>query len=89
MMQSQRIGGRYLAALTMVFAAAHFVIGTLGPVRQSPFYLLLVPLPALAALALGWRAWRKPGGKSASYSEAALATLLLALFLWRLQSGRF
>jgi hypothetical protein len=78
MMRSQRTGSRYLAGLVMMLALAFFVIGTLGPARHSPYYLLIVPLPAFIALVLGWRAWSSEE-KSSHYSALALVLLLVVL----------
>ena len=81
MMRSQRIGNRYLAGLVVAFALAFFAIGTLGPARHSPYYWLIVPLPAVIALVLGWRAWSLEKDRSTAYSAAALLLLLLVLTL--------
>jgi len=79
MMKSQRIGSRYLAGLVMGFAIAFFLIGTMGPARHSPYYFAIVPLPALIALLLGWRAWTCEPDKSTGWSAAALLLLLFVL----------
>ena len=79
MMQSQRQGNRYLAGLVIVFAVAFFAVGTLGPARRSPFYLAIVPLPAVIAGLLGWRAWLSDDRRSTGYSAAGLLLLLLVL----------
>jgi hypothetical protein len=76
----QRLGRRYLAALVMAFAVLFFVVGTLGPAHRSPFYWLIVPLPAAVALFLGWRSWSSEE-RSTAYSAAALGLLLAVLFL--------
>ena len=79
MMKSQRTGNLYLAGLVIVFALAFFAVGTLGPPRHSPFYLLIVPLPAGIALILGWRAWNSTKERSTKFSAAALVLLLVVL----------
>jgi cytochrome bd-type quinol oxidase subunit 2 len=75
---SQRKGSHYLAGLVMVFAVAFFLVGTLGPAHRSPYYLLIVPLPAVIALGLGWRAWSSEE-KPTAYSASALVLLLVVL----------
>jgi hypothetical protein len=75
MRERQRIGRRYLAALVMVMAGAFFVLGTVGPARHSPYYLAIVPPPAIIAFALGWRAWSSES-RSTAYCGAALALLI-------------
>jgi hypothetical protein len=80
MMRSKRTGNRYLAGLVIAFAIVFLVIGTLGPAHRSPYYLVIVPLPTLAALILGLRAWTA-AEKSTAYSTAALLLLLAALVL--------
>ncbi len=77
-MRSQRLGRRYLAGLVMLLAVLFIVVGTLGPARHSPYYWLVVPLPAMAAIGLGWRAWSEED-KSTTYSAAALVLLLIVL----------
>ena len=79
-MRSQRMGSRYLAGLVMAFAIAFFAVGTLGPPHHSPYYLAVVPLPAVIALFLGWRAW-KDDKRSTAYSAAALVLLIAVLGL--------
>ena len=79
MIRSQRTGNRYLAALVIAFALLFFVVGTLGPARHSPFYPLIVPLPAFAALILGSRAWKSDAETSTKLSAAALIMLVLVL----------
>ena len=81
MMASQRIGNRYLAGLAMALAVLFFAVGTLGPAHRSPYYLAIVPVPALIALVLGWRAWAAEQEKSVRYSAAALGLLLAVLVL--------
>ena len=78
MMRKQRIGRRYLAGLAMAFALVFFLAGTLGPASHSPYYFLIVPPPALAALFLGWRAWWSEK-RSIAFSASALALLLVVL----------
>lgn len=78
MRRSQRIGRPYLAGLVMTFAVAFFAVGTLGPAHRSPYYLAIVPLPAVLALILGWRAW-SDGERSTAYSAAALILLIAVL----------
>jgi hypothetical protein len=78
MMKSQVTGNRYLAGLVIVFAILFFVVGTLGPARRSPYYLAIVPPPALIAAVLGWRAWTSRE-RSTLYSTAALLLLLVVL----------
>ena len=79
MIKSQRIGRRYLAGLAMALALAFFVVGTLGPARHSPYYLLIVPVPALIALFLGWRGWSLEGDRATAHSAGALLLLILVL----------
>ena len=88
-MPSKRVGNRYLAGLVMVFALLFFAVGTLGPARHSPFYLAIVPLPAAAALFLGWRAWSQANERSTAYSAAALVLLLAVLILSHLLPRSF
>ena len=79
MKQAQRAGNRYLAGLVIAFALAFFGVGTFGPAHRSPYYLAIVPLPALVALLLGWRAWGAEKDKSTAYSATALVLLLIVL----------
>jgi len=81
MRQSQRNGSRYLAGLVILFATVFFVVGTLGPARHSPYYPVIVPLPALVALILGCRAWALEDERSTRFSAAALALLVAVLVL--------
>ena len=81
MKRSQRQGSRYLAGLVIAFAVTFFLVGTLGPARHSPYYLVIVPLPALVALVLGWRAWSSKDERSTGFSSAALLLLLAVLVL--------
>jgi hypothetical protein len=76
--RSQRQGNRYLAGLVIFFALLFFVVGTLGPAHRSPYYLVIVPVPALIAIFLGRRAWFSEE-KSPAYSAAAIVLLLLVL----------
>jgi hypothetical protein len=76
--RSQRQGNRYLAGLVIFFALLFFVIGTLGPAHRSPYYLVIVPVPALIAIFLGRRAWFSEQ-KSTVYSAMAMVLLLLVL----------
>lgn len=78
-MRSQVAGGRYLAGLVIAFALLFFAVGTLGPARNSPYYLLVVPVPAAIACLLGWRAWTSARQGSARLSAAALMLLLFVL----------
>jgi hypothetical protein len=87
--RAQRTGNRYFAGLVMAFAMLHLIIGSLGPVRQSPYFVILVVLPALAAFILGGRAWSSTNGKWPGHSAAGLVILILAQVLWRLNSGTF
>lgn len=87
MMRSKRLGNRYLAALVMALGAAHLVVGTLGPARQSPNFFLLIPLPAIIAIFVGWQAWTTEDTKSAGYSAAGLVILLVALAFSHLASA--
>lgn len=80
-MRYQRTGNRYLAGLVIAFAIVFFAVGSLGPARHSPYYFAIVPLPALIALALGWRAWSLEKDKSTAYSAAALVLLVAVLGL--------
>jgi len=77
-MRSQRTGRRYLAGVAIFFALAFLLVGTLGPARHSPYYYLIVPLPALVAFFLGWRAWSSQE-RSTVLSACALALLLVVL----------
>jgi hypothetical protein len=77
-MRSKRTGRRYLAALVIMFALAFLVVGTFGPAGRSPYYWVIVPLPALVAAGLGWRAWSSER-RSTAYSAAALVLLLVVL----------
>jgi hypothetical protein len=79
MRERQRTGRRYLAGLVMLMAIAFFVLGTIGPARHSPYYLAIVPPPALIAFAFGWRAWSSER-RSTAYCAAALALLIAVLF---------
>lgn len=79
MIRSKQIGRRYLAGLAIAFAILFLIVGTVGPAHRSPYYPLIVPLPALIAIVLGWRAWLSRDEKSVSYSAAALALLLAVL----------
>ena len=81
MNRSCHAGSRYLAGLVILFAIAFFVVGTLGPPRRSPFYLLIIPPTAAVALFLGWRAWRSERDRSTAYSAAALVLLVAVLGL--------
>ena len=81
MMRSQRFGNRYLAGLVIALSLLFFVVGTLGPAHRSPYYLAIVPLPALIGLGLGWRAWFAEDRRSPGYSAAALVLLLGVLLL--------
>ncbi len=81
MKRSQRQGRRYLGGLVIAFAIAFFLVGTLGPARHSPYYLLIVPLPAFIALVLGWRAWASRDERSTLFSTAALLLLVAVLVL--------
>jgi hypothetical protein len=78
-MRSQRMGNRYLAGLVIAFAILFFIVGTLGPARHSPYYLAIVPPPALAAFLLGWRARSSSAERSTRYSAAALVLLVAVL----------
>jgi hypothetical protein len=78
--QSQRKGNRYLAGLVIGFALVFLAVGTLGPARHSPYYLAIVPLPALVAAILGWRAWHSEE-RSSAYSASALVLLIAVLGL--------
>ena len=80
-MRSQRTGNRYLAGLVMLFALAFFAVGTLGPARRSPYYLAIVPLPAVIAAILGWRAWISQDRRSTVFSAVALILLIAVLGL--------
>jgi hypothetical protein len=79
MMRSQRFGNRYLAGVVIVVSLLFFIVGTLGPAHRSPFYLAIVPLPALIGLGLGWRAWSAHDRRSPAYSAAALVLLVAVL----------
>ena len=81
MIRSKRTGRRYLAGLVIIFALAFFVVGTFGPAHRSSYYWLIVPLPALIALVLGWRAWSLEKDRSTAYSAAALILLVAVLGL--------
>jgi hypothetical protein len=80
-MRFQRTGNRYLAGLVMLFALAFFAVGTLGPARRSPYYLAIVPLPAVIAAILGWRAWISQDRRSPVFSAMALVLLIAVLGL--------
>ncbi|HEX5239302.1 MAG TPA: hypothetical protein VFW39_12675 [Sphingomicrobium sp.] len=73
----QRTGRHYLAGLVIAFALIFFFVGTFGPAHRSPYYLAIVPLPAVIAALLGWRAWTSR--RSTALSAAALVLLLLVL----------
>jgi hypothetical protein len=88
MKRSQRMGRRYLAGLVITLAIAFFAVGTLGPARRSPYYLVIVPLPATIALILGWRAWSDEQ-RSTGYSAAALLLLVAVLGLSHLLPRSF
>jgi hypothetical protein len=79
MKQSKRRGNHYLAGLVIAFALAFFAVGTLGPAGHSPYYPAIVPLPALIALVLGWRAWSSRDERSTRFSGAALLLLVAVL----------
>ena len=81
MMRSQRTGNRYLAGLVAAVAFVFVAVGTLGPARHSPYYLLIVPVPGLIALVLGGLAWSSKDARSSAYSGAALVLLLVVLLL--------
>ena len=81
MKPSRLKGQRYLAGLVIAFAVMFFLVGTLGPPRHSPYYLFIVPLPALVAVALGGRAWSLKDERSTRLSSAALILLLAVLLL--------
>lgn len=81
MKRSQHKGRRYVAGLVIAFAVTFFLVGTLGPARHSPYYLVIVPLPALIALVLGWRAWSSNDEWSTRFSFAALLLLMAVLVL--------
>jgi len=81
MKPSRLKGQRYLAGLVIAFAVTFFLAGTLGPARHSPYYLFIVPLPALIALVLGRRAWSSKDERSTRFSSAALLLLLAVLVL--------
>jgi heme O synthase-like polyprenyltransferase len=76
-MQSQRKGRRYLAGL-VILALVFMAVGTLGPAHRSPYYPVIVVLPGLAVLLLGWRAWSS-ADRSVALSAIALVLLLLVL----------
>lgn len=78
-MRSQSVGNRYLAGLSMFFAVLFNLVGTLGPARHSPYYWLVVPLPALLALGLGGYAWVSNDARSWRYSAMALGLLAIVL----------
>jgi hypothetical protein len=80
-MRSQRLGNRYLAGLVIALSLLFFIVGTLGPAHRSPYYLAIVPVPALIGLGLGWRAWTADDRRSPAYSAAALVLLLAVLLL--------
>ena len=86
MMRSQHKGNHYLAGLVIVFALLFFVVGTLGPAHRSPYYLAIVPVPALTVLVLGWRAWSSDE-RSTAYSAAGLVLLLAVLVFSHLLPG--
>ena len=75
----QRLGRRYLAGLVMALAVLFNLVGTLGPARHSPYYWVIVPVPAVIAVLLGARAWTTEKNSTA-YSAAALGLLLCVLF---------
>jgi hypothetical protein len=79
MRRAQRTGNRYLAGLVIGFAIVFFAVGSLGPARHSPYYPLIVPLPAFIALILGWRAWSSEPDRSSALSALALMLLVLVL----------
>ena len=81
MRRSQRRGNRYLAGVVIALSLLFFVVGTLGPAHRSPYYLAIVPVPAIVGLALGWRAWSADDRRSPAYSTAALVLLLAVLLL--------
>ena len=74
----QRLGRRYLAGLVMALAVLFNLVGTLGPARNSPYYWVIVPVPAAIAVLLGARAWTNEKNSTA-YSAAALGLLLVVL----------
>ena len=78
MKRRQRQGNRYLAGLVIFFAILFFAVGTLGPAHRSPYYLVIVPVPALIAIFLGRRAWFSEE-RSPAYSAAAMVLLLVVL----------
>ena len=89
-MRSQRIGGRYLAGLVIAAAIVYFGLTcAVSAMAWSDTYRpwLLINLfalglvPAVAALALGVRAW---SANSAGLATIALAVLLVAIILWQL-----
>ena len=77
----QRTGRRYLAGLVIAFAAAFFLVGTLGPAYRSPYYPVIVPLPAVIAVTLGCVAWTSDNDRSVVYAAAALVLLVAVLVL--------
>jgi hypothetical protein len=85
MRRSQRTGNRYLAGLVIIFSLFYLIIAAAEPGMLTPFFF--APLPGVAALFLGWRAWSTAGGKSVAYSTAGLVILLGALALARLRGN--
>jgi hypothetical protein len=96
--KAQRTGNRYLAGLVVALAALHLATSALSTAllwpernhaRLAASLALLGFFPAVAAALLGVWAWQVKGGRSASWSAAALTVLLAAIAASHWGAGAF